>query len=153
MVDVDPYAQLQQLTPRPSNLVNAIDETRRALDASIRSNPLLNATVDSGLMIWRGNYAGLGGINDSFLWIGEVTPQDVFLNKRQRGFFVTRDDPRHAPAFWVYDPAPSPSGLRQMVHISDSDGATILDEARGGGTRFPFGQVNLYPASVVLISG
>lgn len=150
MADIDPYAQLQQLTPRGASVVDAIADARRVIDASIRTNPLTNAHVDEGLMVWRGNYAGQGGIKDSYLWIGEVTPADVFLNRQQRAFLVTRDDPRHAPAFWMYDPFPDEQGLRQVIRIQDSDGAAILIEDRAGGLSFPFGQVNLYPTAFII---
>lgn len=153
MVDIDPYGQIQQLTPRGASIVDAVADAKRVIDAAVRTNPLTNARVDTGLMVWRGNYAGTGGIFDSYLWIGEVGPNDVFLNKPQRGFFVTRDDPRHAPAFWMYDWNPQPTGLRQTIGISDSDNRPLLRESRNGGAEFPYGQVALYQASLVLIGG
>lgn len=149
MADIDPYGQIQQYTPRITTIVDAIAENKRVTEAAIRSNPLRNARVDDGLMVWRGNYAGQGGISDSYLWIGEIYPRDGVLNKAQRGFFITRDDPKHARAFWMYDEAgeaASPSGppLRQLISMHDADDRPLLREARNGGTEFPYGMIPLY---------
>lgn len=149
MADIDPYGQIQQYTPRVTTIVDAIAENKRVTEAAIRSNPLRNARVDDGLMVWRGNYAGQGGINDSYLWIGEVYPADGVLDKPQRGVFITRDDPKHARAFWMYDPGaeeanPVNRPLRQVVMIHDADDRPLMTEAYGGGAQFPYGQVPLY---------
>jgi hypothetical protein len=153
MADVDPFAQAQQYTPRQTDVVDAIFETKRVTEAALRANPLRNARVDDGLMVWRGNYAGQGGISDSYLWIGEVSPNDGVLNKQQRGFFLTRDDPKHAPALWMYDPSaesanPINKPLRQKIYIKDADDRPIMVESDKGGTEFPYGQVPLYGARV-----
>jgi len=148
MADIDPYSQIQQLTPRPTSIVDAIAESKRIAEAIMRSNPLRNARVDDGLMVWRGNYAGSGGLADSYLWIGEFSPRDAALDKQQRGFLLTRDDPKHAAALWMYDPFADSRGpgnpLRQTLQMKDADGAQIMSEAQGGGTAFPFGIVPLY---------
>lgn len=153
MVDIDPYAQLATtaLTPRSPNLVDAIAETTRIAEAQMRANPLYNAKIDGGLMVWRGNYAGSGGIQDSLLWIGEFAPNDATKNKGQRGFALTRDDPNHGWAFYMYDPqGESRDGsnpLRQRVFMRDADNKQIMSEARGGGLAWPWGQVPLYPSN------
>lgn len=155
MVDIDPYAQLATtaLTPRSPNLVDAVAETARIADAQLRANPLYNAKIDGGLMVWRGNYAGSGGISDSLLWIGEFYPKDAVKNKGQRGFALTRDDPNHGWALYMYDPqAESRSGsdpLRQRVFMRDADNKQILSEARGGGLAWPVGQIPLYPTKLL----
>jgi hypothetical protein len=148
MADIDPYAQLAvtQLTPRSPNLVDQVSEAKRIAEAILRANPLYNARVDGGLMVWRGNYAGTGGINDSYLWIGEVTPMDLNLNKTQRGVFITRDDPKHARVLWVYDSSPEAGvPLRQTMTMHDADDRPLLREGNGGGAAWPYGMIPLYP--------
>lgn len=151
MVDVDPYAQLAvtQLTPRSPNLVDQVSEARRVTEAIMRANPLYNARVDGGLMVWRGNYAGGGGITDSYLWIGEVSPLDLNLNKTQRGVFITRDDPKHARVLWIYDASPvAGEPLRQTLTMHDADDRPLLREGNNGGTAWPWGQIVMYPNQV-----
>lgn len=148
MGDIDPYAQLQEYTPRSTNIVDAIAETKRITEAALRSNPLRNAIIDDGLMKWRGNYAG--GLNGAFLWIGEFFPRDGLLNKPQRGFLLTRDDPKHARVLWVYDDQaeatnPIDKPLRQQMTMHDADDAPILRESRKGGVQFPWSHIPLYP--------
>lgn len=150
MADIDPYAQLAvtQLTPRSPNLVDQVSEARRVTEAIMRANPLYNARVDGGLMVWRGNYAGGGGITDSYLWIGEVTPRDLNLNKPQRGMFITRDDPNHARVLWVYDASPvAGEPLRQTLTMHDADDRPLLREGNSGGTEWPFASIIMYPAN------
>jgi len=156
MADIDPYGQIQQLTPRPTSIVDAISETKRITEAIMRSNPLRNARVDDGLMVWRGNYAGGGQVSDSYLWIGEFSPSDASLGKAQRGFLLTRDDPKHARALWMYDPyADTASGsqsLRQTLTMHDADDKPILREARAGGVQFPWSPIPLYPTQSLFIT-
>lgn len=153
MADIDPYAQLAStaLTPRSPNIVDAVAETARIAEAQMRSNPLYNAKIDGGLMVWRGNYAGGGGIQDSLLWIGGFSPNDGSKNVPQRGFALTRDDPKHGWALYMFDPqGESRSGsdpLRQRVFMRDADNNQILSEARGGGLSWPLGQVPLYSSN------
>lgn len=145
MGDIDPTAQAQDYTPRQPTLVDAVLDARRIADAQMRSNPLRNAKIDDGRMEWRGNYAG--GVGSSFLWIGEFSPNDRILNKPQRGFILTRDDSKHSPAFWMYDPFPDPAKpLRQLIRISDADGASLLIESREGGVQFPWTVIPMYDA-------
>lgn len=147
MVDVNPYGQIQKFSGRQADLVDAIAEQKRVVDAVTRANPLIDAWVDRGLMRWRGNYAAN---NESFLWIGEFHPQDNVLGKEQRGFVLSRDDPKHATALWMYDPnaeAASPSGppLRQRIFMNDADNRPIMREAAFGGVSFPTGPIPLMP--------
>lgn len=150
MADVNPYALLatSQYTPRNTTLVDQISETKRVTESIMRANPLYNARVDGGLMVWRGNYAGSGGIQDSLLWIGDFGPKDAVLNKLQRGFALTRDDPNHGWAFYMYDPGAESRGagnpLRQRIFMQDADGKQILSESPTGGVAFPFGVIPLY---------
>lgn len=155
MVDIDPYAQLSatQRTPRATNIVDQIAETKRVADAIVRSNPLYNARVDGGLMVWRGNYApGTGSLADSFLWIGEFFPRDAVMNKAQRGFFLTRDDPKHGMAIQMWDPQAETRSagnpLRQRLFMQDADGRQIMTEATGGGLLFPSGPIPLIGTAV-----
>jgi hypothetical protein len=158
MADIDPYAQLAatQLTPRSPNLVDAIAEASRITDAQLRANPLYNAKIDGGLMVWRGNYAGDNPndpIRDSFLWIGEFGPRDAVKGKLQRGIQITRDDPKHTQAFAVFDPQAAQrtvsDPLRQRVFMQDADGKQIISEAIDGGVAFPWVNVPLYPANPI----
>lgn len=154
MADIDPYAQLAgtRLTPRSVTLVDQVAEAQRVAESIARSNPLYNARIDGGLMVWRGNYAGSGGIADSLLWIGQFAPIDGSKGVGQRGFALTRDDPNHAWAFYMFDPqGESRSGtdpLRQRIFIQDADGKRILTEARGGGVAYPVGQIPLYSSNL-----
>lgn len=151
MADIDPYGQIQQYTPRTPNLVDAVAEAKRVSDAILRANPLTDATIDDGRMTWRGNYAtGLsaGDIRSSLLWIGEFSPNDAVLNKPQRGFALTRDDPNHQPAFWLYDPfadTRTPSNpVKQVLRMNDNSGGTVMSEGQKGGLQFPYGVIPLY---------
>lgn len=154
MVDIDPYVQLAgtMLTPRTMTLVDQVAEAQRVAESIARANPLTNAKIDGGLMVWRGNYAGSGGIADSLLWIGEFAPLDGSKNVPQRGFALTRDDPSHGWAFYMYDPqGASRSGtdpLRQRIFMRDADNKQILTEASGGGVAFPVGQIPLYSSNL-----
>lgn len=153
MADIDPYVQLAgtMRTPRSPTIVDQVAEAQRVAESIARANPLYNARIDGGLMIWRGNYAGSGGIQDSFLWIGEMG-YDAVMAEPQRGFALTRDDPNHALAFYMWDPQGSDRGpgnqLRQRVFIQDNDQKQILTEARGGGVAFPVGQIPLYSSNL-----
>jgi hypothetical protein len=154
VADIDPYAQLAgtMRTPRSPTIVDQVAEAQRVAESIARSNPLYNAKIDGGLMVWRGNYAGTGGVADSLLWIGEFAPIDGAMNKSQRGFALTRDDPSHGWAFYMFDPqGESRSGsnpLRQRVFMRDADNNQILTEARGGGVAFPVGQIPLYSSNL-----
>jgi hypothetical protein len=154
MADIDPYAQLAgtMRTPRSPTLVDQVAEAQRVAESIARANPLYNARIDGGLMIWRGNYAGAGGIADSLLWIGQFSPIDGSKGVGQRGFALTRDDPEHGWAFYMFDPQgesrSSTDPLRQRVFIRDADNRQILTEARGGGTAFPVGQIPLYSSNL-----
>jgi hypothetical protein len=146
--EIDPYGQIQEFTPRSTNIVDAIAETKRVTESALRSNPLRNAVVDDGLMKWRGNYAG--GLGGAYLWIGEFSPNDGVLGKRQRGFALSRDDPKHARVLWVYDDQgeaanPINKPLRQQLTMHDADDAPILREARSGGVQWPWAAVPIYP--------
>lgn len=153
MVDVDPYAQLaaNQYTPRNTNLVDQVAETKRVTEAIMRANPLYNARIDGGLTVWRGNYAGdtpNDTIRDSIVWIGEFAPVDNVKHKLQRGIQITRDDPKHTQAFAMFDPQAESRGvgnpMRQRIFMQDADGRQILSEAQRGGVAFPLGVIPLY---------
>lgn len=151
MGEVNPYGGTQQFTPRDTNIVDAIAETKRITEASLRSNPLRNARVDDGLMQWRGNYPGGVGNSGAYLWIGEFSPIDGVLGKSQRGFVLTRDDPKHAAALWMYDPAGSTANpvtqpLRQRIIMRDADNRPFLEEGVKGGRSFPWCPIPLFPA-------
>lgn len=148
MGDIDPFSQIQQYTPRSVNLVDAVAETKRVVESALRANPLRNARVDDGLMRWKGNYSG--GVDRSYLWIGEFLPRDAVLNKPQRGFILSRDDSKAAPALHMYDPNGESANaltqpLRQLVFMRDADNNPMLTEGRGGGVTFPWSNVVLYP--------
>lgn len=153
MADIDPFAQLAgtMLTPRSVSIVDQVAEAQRVAESIARANPLYNAKIDGGLMVWRGNYAGSGGIQDSLLWIGEMG-YDGVKGKPQRGFALTRDDPNHALALYMWDPQGSErdSGnqLRQRIFMQDNDQNQILTEARGGGVAFPVGVIPLYSSNL-----
>jgi len=154
MADIDPYAQLAgtMRTPRSVSIVDQVAEAQRVAESIARSNPLYNAKIDGGLMVWRGNYAGSGGISDSLLWIGGFAPNDGSKGIPQRGFALTRDDPNHGWALYMFDPqGESRSGtdpLRQRIFMRDADNRTILSEAKGGGVAFPVGQIPLYSSNL-----
>lgn len=154
MAVVDPYAALAttRLTPRTPSLVDAVSEAQRVAESIARSNPLTNAKIDGGLMVWRGNYAGSGGIADSLLWIGDFLPQDAVKGKAQRGFALTRDDSKHGWALYLFDPQGAARGvgnpLRQRVFMRDADNKQIMSEAAGGGLAWPYGQIPLYSSNL-----
>lgn len=150
MADIDPYGLDQQYTPRGSNIVDAIAETKRITEAALRANPLRNARIDDGLMQWRGNYAGGVANSGAYLWLGEFSPSDNVLKKPQRGFILTRDDPNHTAALWMYDPDAGSRGpgnpLRQRVIMRDADNKSMLVEGRQGGLEWPWFPIPMYPA-------
>lgn len=150
MGDVNPYGQTQQYTPRSTDIVDAVAESKRVVDAALRSNPLRNAKIDDGLMQWRGNYAGGVSNSGTYLWIGEFYPLDNVMNKPQRGFLLSRDDPSHARVLWMYDPYanqtnPVNTPLRQLMSMHDADDNPIMRESRTGGLAFPHGRAPLLP--------
>lgn len=155
MVNVDPYAALAKtmLTPRSPTLVDQVAEAQRVAESIARANPLYNAKIDGGLMVWRGNYAGSGGVADSLLWVGAFSPSDAVKGVPQRGFALTRDDSKHAAAFYMYDPQAASRGagnpLRQRIFVRDADGNRMLTEATGGGYSWPVGQIPLYSSSLL----
>lgn len=155
MADIDPYAQLAgtMRTPRSPTIVDQVAEAQRVAESIARANPLYNARIDGGLMVWRGNYAGSGGVADSLLWVGEFSPRDGSKGVSQRGFALTRDDPEHGWAFYMFDPEgesrSATDPLRQRIFMRDADNRQILNEARGGGVSFPVGQIPLYSSNLI----
>lgn len=151
MGDVDPTQQIQQQTPRQTTLVDAFAEQKRITDAIMRSNPLLDARIDGGLMQWKGNYYNKSHDNsDYFLWIGEIVPMDAVLDKPQRGFILLRDDPDGQGAITMYDPWAAEANatdqpVRQVLALHDADGRGMLVEDRWGGVGFPWGHIPLLP--------
>jgi len=158
VADIDPYVQLAgtMRTPRSPTIVDQVAEAQRVAESIARSNPLYNAKIDGGLMVWRGNYAGSGGIADSLLWIGAFSPIDGVKGKSQRGFALTRDDSKHGWAFYMYDPEGASrtvgNPLRQRVYMRDADNKQIMTEARGGGLAWPVGQIPLYSSNLIFQS-
>jgi hypothetical protein len=146
MGDLDPTARAAQFAPRNTNLVDAVAETRRIADQIMRSNPLKDAKIDSGLTEWRGNYGG------SLVWIGEITPVDQNLFdpygnlKKQRALVVQRDDPGQQFAITMYDGNPQAGvPLRQTLTISDGTGHRIMQESfLQLGRRFPDKAIPMY---------
>jgi len=147
MVDVNPQSTMSRYTPRPSDLVDAVAETRRIADQQMRANPLTNARTDNGLTRWMGNYG------DALVWIGDITPYDLNLvndygaQKYQRGFVLRRDDPGLAFALTLYDSSPTAGlPLKQTLTISDGTGTRMLQEAfNQQGRRFPDKAIPMYP--------
>ncbi|GAA3852086.1 MULTISPECIES: hypothetical protein [Amycolatopsis] len=153
MVEINPYAQPQQNTPRPSTIVDVIAETKRIVDAAARSNPLRNAIIDDGVVRWRGNYTdATTGDRSYYVRIGELddVEQDPVLGKPQRGFSIRRDDPSGSIAFQVadWDANWRPGGpLRQRVRMYDRNGKPIFEEGLNGGLAWPWTSVCLYSMS------
>lgn len=150
MVDIDPYQTINTHAPRETNLVDAVAATRRIADQQMRSNPLKDARIDSGLTRWVGNY----GV--SLVWIGEITPLDQNLTdaygnlKRQRALVVQRDDPGGHFALTMYDPSPSPGvPLQQILTLSDVNGKRMYQDSSDGGLAFPDRPIPLYPRTSI----
>lgn len=145
MVDINPASWTQQFTPRSPDLVDAVAEVRRIAEQQMRSNPLANGIVPYGLTRWRGNYGG------DLVWFGEFQPNDLNLDKPQRGISFVRDDTQRNSALSLYDPTPEEGvPLRQRLALGDADGRTLLAEGQhDGGRAFPRYPVVVYPATVV----
>lgn len=154
MVDIDPSDTSSRYTPREATLVDAVAETKRIADQQMRSNPLKDARISSGLTKWTGNYGG------DLAWIGEFLPADrnqfdQYGNmKAQRGINIVRDDPLHNAAFSLYDPWPTAgTPLRQRIYMHDADGKNFLVEGFNGGRSFPDAPIVLYQREVIDPSG
>lgn len=146
MVDVNPGASQSPFVPRNTTLVDAVAETKRIADQLMRSNPLKDARIDSGLTLWKGNYGG------DLVWIGEITPYDQNLMdpfgnlKKQRAFIVRRDDPGQNFAITMYDFNPQAGvPLNQRLTISDINGRRMYQDGVSGGLAFPDRPIVLYP--------
>lgn len=146
MVDINPAETISKYTPRATTIVDAVAETKRIADQQMRSNPLKNARIDSGLTRWVGNYDG------DLVWIGEFLPYDANLTdaygnpKPQRGVSIVRDDPQHSSAFVMYDWNPQPGvPLRQKIAMHDADGRRLLVEGDFGGRNYPDKAIPMYP--------
>lgn len=145
MVDIDPGSAASKFTPREATLVDAVAEMKRIADQQMRSNPLKDATVDSGLTRWVGNYGS------DFAWFGEFFPPDFnqvdeFGNvKPQRGISFVRDDTQRNSAFSMYDFDPRAGvPLRQRIYMHDADGHALLQEGYNGGRAFPDTPIVMY---------
>lgn len=145
MVDINPRETISKFTPRDTNLVDALAEAKRIAEQQMRSNPLKDAQIDSGLTRWVGNYGG------DLVWIGEFLPPDhnqfdQYGNMRpQRGVSIVRDDPQHKAAFSMYDFDPRTGvPLRQRVYIHDADGNKLMMEGYTGGRAFPDHPIPMY---------
>jgi hypothetical protein len=128
-------------TPQSPSVLDIVGYTQRVVDAILRNNPLHNASVDSGLMRWLGNYTNTDGSRINHLWIGEFYPADPNLpgDPPQRGFSLVRDDSQGGQyAFALYDHNPSAGdGLRQTIHFRSGDGEQLAIESRQGGWYYP----------------
>lgn len=135
-------ASPEQYAPRVPTLIDTTAYTNRLVDQILRTNPLTNASVSSGLIRWLGNYiSGPGPDYINFLWIGEFLPADTNLagSPPQRGFSLVRDDSRggvSAIALYDANPAGSP-GLKQTLFFTSGDGKRLMEESREGGQRWP----------------
>jgi hypothetical protein len=150
LVDIDPADTASKYTPREATLVDAVAEAKRIADQQMRSNPLKDARVNSGLTKWTGNYGG------DLAWIGEFYPADKNQfdqygnQKPQRGINFVRDDPQHNIAFALYDPWPTVGvPLRQRIYMYDADGKAFLKEGYSGGRAFPDAPIVLYQREVI----
>jgi hypothetical protein len=145
MVDVDPTATVAKYSPRESTLVDAVAEATRVADQNMRSNPMKNARIDSGLTVWTGNYGG------DLVWIGEFLPPDrnmfdQYGNVRpQRGLSIVRDDTQRNSAIALYDFDPRAGvPLRQRLYMQDADGFGLMREGYNGGRAFPDHPIPMY---------
>lgn len=127
--------------PRVPTLVDTTVYTNRLVDQIMRTNPLTDASVSSGLIKWLGNYTDGGGNPINFLWIGEFNPADPNLPNApsQKGFSLVRDDSRGGvSAIAMYDANPTASpGLKQTLFFTSGDGKRMMEESRDGGQRWP----------------
>lgn len=146
MVDINPQDTVNKYAPRQTDLVDAAAEANRIAAQALRSNPLKNAIVDSGLTRWTGNYGG------DLLWVGEFFPPDANLVddfgnlKPQRGVSLVRDDPKHGSALSLYDGSPvAGEPLAQTLTMSDGNGRRLLQEAfNQKGRRYPDKAIPMY---------
>lgn len=145
MADVDPSVTVGKYVPRNTTLVDAVAEVKRIAEQQMRSNPLKDAKIDSGLTEWRGNYGG------SLVWIGEIQPPDQNLMDPygnlldQRAFVLQRDDPNQEFALTMYDFNPQAGiPLRQRLGMSDADGRPLFQEGYNGGRAFPDQPIVMY---------
>jgi hypothetical protein len=131
----------ERYAPRVPTLVDTVSYTNRLVDQILRTNPLTNASVSSGLIRWLGNYFNGDGSSVNFLWIGEFFPADPNLpgSPPQRGFSLVRDDSRGGvSAIALYDASPGLSpGLKQTLFFTSGDGKRLMEESRDGGQRWP----------------
>lgn len=145
MVDVNPRDLQSLYTPRDTTIVDAVAETRRIADQTMRNNPLVDAVIDRGLTRFKGNY----GVH--FAWFGEFFPPDRNLldaygnELPQRGINFVRDDPLGNAAFSMYD-FDSQVGvpLRQRIYMHDADGAPLFMEGYNGGRFWPDAPIVMY---------
>lgn len=145
MVDIDPTATGSKYAPREPSLVDAVAEAARIADQQMRSNPLKNAQIDSGLTLWKGNYGG------SLVWIGEIQPADKNQfdqygnNKPQRAFVLQRDDPVQSFAITMYDFNPQAGvPLKQRLQMFDINGKPTYRDGWNGGRAFPDQPIVMY---------
>jgi len=134
-------AEPEYYAPRVPTLVDTVSYTNRLVDQILRTNPLTDASVSTGLIRWLGNYHNGDGSNVNFLWIGAFNPADTNLpgNPPQRGFSLVRDDSRggvSAIALFDANPGASP-GLKQTLFFTSGDGKRLMEESRDGGQRYP----------------
>lgn len=132
-----------QYTPWAPTVLDDVLYAENLADNIMRNNPLVNATVGTGLTRWLGNYVGPDGNKKALAWIGDLSPNDLNLNRPQRAFVVLRDDPGTSQfAFAVYDHSPVLGvPLNQTIHLQSIDSQTILTESRSGGVFFPRVQI------------
>lgn len=136
----------EQYTPRNISALDALAAAKRTADQILRSNPLTNATVTSGLMQWKGNHVDSTGERVDYIWIGDFFPADTTMGGiPQKGIVFRRDDststlgPEGTLAFALYDHNPGGDGLglRQTIHWESIDRKQLWQENRKGGQSWP----------------
>jgi hypothetical protein len=144
----------EQYTPRNFSALDVVAAAKRTADAILRANPLLNATVTSGLMQWRGNHVDSLGRAINFIWLGDFSPNDPTMgNIPQKGIVFRRDDSTssgntdadYAFALYDHDPGGGGLGLRQTLHFFSGDRKRLMTESRQGGQQWPEENVWLGP--------
>lgn len=144
----------QQYTPRDLSALDILQSSKRTADAILRNNPLTNARISHGLMVWVGNHVKTGSSDKvEFFWVGDFLPADTTMGGiPQKGVVMFRDDAtggQYAWALYDHDPGGGGLGLRQTIHLRSGDGKRMHTEARHGGMQWP--QSDIYMGATGLI--
>lgn len=136
----------EQYTPRDFSALDVVQAAKRTADAILRANPLVNAVVSHGLMVWKGNHVDNVGDKTDYLWIGDFFPADPTMGGiPQKGFVIRRDDSTSSGvqegtvvfAMYDHDPGGGGLGLRQTIHWESLDQRNLWSESRQGGQAWP----------------